>query len=61
MHAVNYAAMVSRLRPRDVAEPYAATRNRLGQPLDVDSVLTTLESGKLLTGHSIKRAACPAF
>lgn len=55
MQAVNYAAMVSRLQPRDVAELYADARNRLGRPLNIDSALTTLESDKLLTGDSIKR------
>lgn len=55
MQAVNYAAMVSRLKPRNVAELYAARRTSQGQPMDVDAALTTLTSDKLLTVDSIKR------
>jgi hypothetical protein len=55
MQAVNYAAMVSRLTPRDVAEMYAETRTQSGTPLDADSALALLETERLLTAESIRR------
>ena len=54
MQAINYAAMVSRLKPRDVAELWAHTHRTADGPLDVDSVLADLESNWLLTAESIK-------
>ena len=54
MQAINYAAMVSRLQPRDVAELYSAYRPGGQQRPDVDSALTWLESEKLLTPETIK-------
>lgn len=54
MQAINYAAMVSRLKPRDVAELWAHTHRTTDGPLDVDSVLADLESKWLLTAESIK-------
>jgi hypothetical protein len=54
MQALNYAAMVSRLTPEDIAELYSVTRNRGGQDVDVDSALTILTTEKLLTAESIR-------
>lgn len=55
MQAINYAAMVSRLRPRDVAELYSMYRasSPEGAP-DVESVLARLEAEMLLTAETIK-------
>ena len=55
MQALNYAAMVSRLTPQDIAELYSVTRNRGGQDVDADSALTILTTEKLLTAESIRR------
>lgn len=55
MQALNYAAMVSRLTPEDVAELYSTTRNRGGQDVDVDAALTILTTETLLTPESIRR------
>ncbi len=55
MQAVNYAAMVSRLTPADIAELYSATRRATGHDIDADSALTVLETEKLLTAESIRR------
>lgn len=54
MQAINYAAMVSRLKPRDVAELWAHWHRTADGPLNVDSVLADLESKWLLTAESIK-------
>jgi hypothetical protein len=55
MQAINYAAMVSRLTPEDVAELYAAARRRDGESMDVGSALTVLTTERLLTAESIRR------
>jgi len=55
MQAVNYAAMVSRLTPADVAELYAAWQGRGGTPVDRESALTLLETEYLLTADGIRR------
>lgn len=54
MQAINYAAMVSRLTPLDVAELYAADRRRRGQEADTDSVLNRLTTEFLLTAETIR-------
>jgi hypothetical protein len=54
MQAVNYAAMVSRLSTRDVAELWAAWRSTKDQPLDVESVEAELQTKWLLTPDTIK-------
>lgn len=54
MQALNYAAMVSRLSTRDVAELWAARRGTVGQPMDIDSVEGELETQWLLTSETIK-------
>jgi hypothetical protein len=54
MQAVNYAAMVSRLSVRDVAELWAAWHGTPDQPLDVGSVEAELETKWLLTADTIK-------
>jgi hypothetical protein len=54
MQALNYAAMVSRLTPQDIAELYSVTRSRGGQDVDADSALTILTTEKLLTAESIR-------
>lgn len=55
MQAINYAAMVSRLTPEDIAELYAATRRRAGEDTDAASALTILTTERLLTVKSIRR------
>jgi hypothetical protein len=55
MQAINYAAMVSRLTPDDVAELYSAARRRGGEGIDAASALTVLTTEKLLTAESIRR------
>jgi len=52
MQAINYAAMVSRLTPRDVAELYVSWRPE--ETLDIEAVLTQLEIEHLLTANSIR-------
>ncbi len=54
MQAVNYAAMVSRLTTRDVAELWVARHSTKGQPLDVASVEAELQTKWLLTPDTIK-------
>ena len=54
MQALNYAAMVSRLTVRDVAELWVAWRGTKDQPLDVESVEAELETKWLLTADTIK-------
>ena len=55
MQAINYAAMVSRLTPEDIAELYAATHRRAGEDTDAASALTILTTERLLTAESIRR------
>lgn len=55
MQAVNYAAMVSRLTPSDVAELYAKWRIRNGQAVDEESALTQLETEYLLSVEGIRK------
>lgn len=55
MQAINYAAMVSRLTPRDIAELYAASRTKHGQDTDSESALTLLTTEFLLTSETIRR------
>lgn len=52
MQAINYAAMVSRLTPRAVAELYVSWRPQ--ETLDIEAVLTQLEIEHLLTANSIR-------
>ncbi len=52
MQAINYAAMVSRLTPRAVAELYVSWRPE--ETLDIEAVLTQLEIEHLLTANSIR-------
>lgn len=54
MQAINYAAMVSRLTPEDIAELYAAARQREGKGVDAASALTILTTERLLTAESIR-------
>jgi len=54
MQAVNYAAMVSRLSVRDVAELWVAWRETKDQSLDVESTEGELETKWLLTPDTIK-------
>jgi hypothetical protein len=55
MQAINYAAMVSRLTPEDIAELYAGTHRRAGEDKDTASALTILTTKRLLTVESIRR------
>jgi hypothetical protein len=54
MQAINYAAMVSRLSCRDVAELYVKDQRRHGTLLDVEAVLTEFETGFLLNEESVR-------
>lgn len=54
MQAINYGAMVSRLSVRDIAELWVAWHGSKDKPLDVDSVISELETKWLLTADSIK-------
>jgi len=55
MQAVNYAAMVSRLTPDDVAEMYAAHQTSRGHQMDSSSALTELTTLKLVTPKTVRR------
>lgn len=54
VQAINYAAMVSRLTPEDVADLYAATRTRQGQTMDRDAALEWLTTQRLMTTDSLR-------
>jgi hypothetical protein len=54
MQAINYAAMVSRLRPEDIADLYSKTQTSRGHAIDVDSALTELSTANLLSAESIR-------
>ncbi len=54
MQAINYAAMVSRLSVRDVAELWASWHGSNDEPLDVTSVEAELETKWLLTSETIR-------
>jgi hypothetical protein len=53
MQAINYAAMVSRLTARDIAELYAQDREKSGVAVDVDAALAEFEADFLLNDESI--------
>ena len=55
MQAINYAAMVSRLQPQDVADLYAARRTAAGFATSRESALTELQTQYLLTVDGIRR------
>lgn len=54
MQAVNYAAMVSRLTTRDVAELYVQDQQRLENSVEVEAALAEFESTFLLNEESIR-------
>ncbi len=54
MQAINYAAMVSRLTPADVADLYSASRTRAGAPMDAEAARTELETEMLLKADGIR-------
>lgn len=54
MQAINYAAMVSRLKPEDIAELYAKTETLRGSKTDVEAALTELTTSRSLTSESIR-------
>lgn len=54
MQAITYAAMVSRLQPRDVADLYAANQRRSGTPMELEAALAHLESERLMTKESLR-------
>jgi len=54
MQAVNYAAMVSRLTLRDIAELWVAWHGTPDQPLDLQSVQDELQTKWLMTPDTIK-------
>jgi len=55
MQAINYAAMVSRLTIKDVAELYAKAETQRGHEMDVDSALAKLTTMGSMTAESIRR------
>ncbi len=55
MQAINYAAMVSRLTPADVADLYATSQSKNGSEMDPGAALTVLETERLLTVEGIRR------
>lgn len=55
MQAINYAAMVSRLRIEDVAEMYVARRQRIGEPVELEAALTRLQTVKVVTAETLKQ------
>jgi len=54
MQAINYAAMVSRLTPEDVADMYAGSCERSGQPITRDAALELLTTKHLLSLEGIR-------
>lgn len=54
MQAINYAAMVSRLTPEDVAEMYAATLRKAGDDISDDAALERLTTKHLLSPEGIR-------
>ncbi|WP_194890918.1 hypothetical protein [Catenulispora pinisilvae] len=54
MQAINYAAMVSRLTPADIAELYAATETKAGRPTDTQAALEKLTTDFLLSPETIR-------
>lgn len=54
MQAINYAAMVSRLTPEDVAEMYSASRASSEEPITPDSALDLLTTQHLLSVEGIR-------
>jgi hypothetical protein len=55
MQAINYAAMVSRLTPNDIADLYAAARQGDSETVSVNAALTKLTTERLMTAESIRR------
>ncbi len=55
MQAINYAAMVSRLTPDDVADMYASTQTAAGNPISRDAALERLTTQQLLSPEGIRR------
>lgn len=54
MQAINYAAMVSRLTPEDIADLYASWSSKTGTAMDRASALTLLETQQLLSVEGIR-------
>jgi len=54
MQAINYAAMVSRLTPEDVAELYAKSETKAGRPTDPETALDLLTTQHLLSADGIR-------
>lgn len=55
MQAINYAAMVSRLTPNDIADLYTTWRTERGENLADEAALTRLTTERLMTAESIRR------
>jgi hypothetical protein len=55
MQAINYAAMVSRLTPEDIADLYAVSKTSGGTHMDREAALTALETEWLLNADGIRR------
>ena len=55
IQAINYAAMVSRLSPKGVAELYALRITTTNSEIDVESALPILTSDRILTQESIRQ------
>lgn len=56
MQAINYAAMVSRLTPEDIADLYVASHSSDEMKVDAGSVQTELETELALTQEGIRRS-----
>lgn len=54
MQAINYAAMVSRLTPEDIAELYARSETKAGRATDADAALDLLTTEHLLSAEGIR-------
>lgn len=55
MQAINYASMVSRLTPEDVAEMYASSQTAAGNTIARDAALELLTTQHLLSPEGIRR------
>jgi hypothetical protein len=54
MQAINYAAMVSRFTPDDIADLYVAARQGRGETVSADAALTKLTTERLMAAESIR-------
>jgi hypothetical protein len=55
MQAINYAAMVSRLTPEDIAELYARSETKAGRSTDPEAALDVLTTQHLVSVEGIRK------